>query len=303
MTTTAVSLPPAPPVADPPVLRRRPRRTRAQRRRGVAGALTSIGMIALAALVGAPFYYIVVSTLKTQQEVSNAPFALPTRLDFRNYADVFASVPIVGAFANTFYVTVVSVALMLLVGSMAAYAMLLRTTLLTRIVSVVLIIAFLVPGQATLIPLYRLLASAGLVDSLEGLILLYAAGSIFCYFLIQGYMKSLPLEIFEAARIDGAGPWQIYWRIVLPLIRPILITVGVFQTMWVWNDFITPNVFISSSEKQTLVLQVYKAVGQFGVNWPAFLTLSVVVLLPMVVFFVLMQKHIVGGLVSGSVKG
>ncbi|MWV60382.1 carbohydrate ABC transporter permease [Rathayibacter sp. VKM Ac-2754] len=293
---------PAPTLSLDAPRRRRPAGP-AQRRRRWGSALTSVGMIALAALVGAPFYYIVVSTLKTQQEVSSAPFALPTTFDPSNYTDVFASVPILGAFANTLYVTVASVALMLLVGSMAAYAMLLRKTLLTRVASVVLIIAFLVPGQATLIPLYRLLAGAGLVDSLEGLILLYAAGAIFCYFLIQGYMKSLPLEIFEAARIDGAGPWQIYWRIVLPLIRPILITVGVFQTMWVWNDFITPNVFISSPEKQTLVLQVYKAVGQFGVNWPAFLTLSVIVLLPMVVFFIAMQKHIVGGLVSGSVKG
>ncbi|WP_206061244.1 carbohydrate ABC transporter permease [Nonomuraea basaltis] len=122
-------------------------------------------------------------------------------------------------------------------------------------------------------------------------------------FLIQGYLRSLPISIFEAARIDGAGPWQIYWRIVLPLIRPILITVGVFQTMWIWNDFITPNVFISSPDKQTLVLQVYKAVGEYRVDWPAFMTLSVIVLIPVVIFFIAMQRHIVDGLLQGSVKG
>ena len=152
-------------------------------------------------------------------------------------------------------------------------------------------------------PLYRLLSDIRLVDTLEGLILLYSAGSVFCYFLIVGYLRTVPLDIMEAARIDGAGPWQIYWRIILPLIRPILITVGVFQTMWVWNDFLTPIVFISSPEKQTLVLQVYKAVGEFSTNWPMFLTLSVIVLLPMVVFFILMQRWIVSGLVAGSVKG
>jgi raffinose/stachyose/melibiose transport system permease protein len=90
---------------------------------------------------------------------------------------------------------------------------------------------------------------------------------------------------------------------VLPLIRPILITVGVFQTMWIWNDFITPNVFISSPDKQTLVLQVYKAVGQYSVDWPAFMTLSVIVLIPVVIFFIAMQRHIVDGLLQGSVKG
>jgi raffinose/stachyose/melibiose transport system permease protein len=116
-------------------------------------------------------------------------------------------------------------------------------------------------------------------------------------------MRTIPAEIMEAARIDGAGPFRIYWTIVLPLIRPILVTVGVFQTMWVWNDFITPNVFISSQEKQTLVLQVYSAVGQFTTDWPAFMTLTVIVLIPMVIFFVVMQRHIVSGLVNGSVKG
>lgn len=116
-------------------------------------------------------------------------------------------------------------------------------------------------------------------------------------------MRTVPIEILEAARIDGAGSFRIYWTIVLPLIRPILITVGVFQAMWVWNDFITPNVFIGSPDKKTLVLQVYSAVGQFNVDWPAFMTLTVVVLVPMVIFFLFMQKHIVSGLIQGSIKG
>jgi raffinose/stachyose/melibiose transport system permease protein len=132
---------------------------------------------------------------------------------------------------------------------------------------------------------------------------MYSCGSIFCYFLIIGYMRTLPTELFEAARIDGAGAFRVYWSVALPLIRPILVTVGVFQTMWVWNDFITPNVFINSPEKQTLVLQVYTAVGQFTTDWPAFMTLSVIVLIPMVVFFIVAQRQIVSGLVSGSVKG
>ena len=89
----------------------------------------------------------------------------------------------------------------------------------------------------------------GLIDTLTGLVFLYSAGSIFCYFLIQGYMKSVPYELIEAARIDGANAFSIYWRIVLPLIRPILVTVAVFQTMWIWNDFITPNVFLVSPRR------------------------------------------------------
>ncbi|WP_335988324.1 carbohydrate ABC transporter permease [Glycomyces sp. MUSA5-2] len=271
--------------------------------RNLRSILLSVVMLPLAGVVAIPFYYLLVNTFKTQPEVSANPLALPSSPDFSNYAEVFATLPILQSLLNTLYVGAVSIALMLLVGSMAAYGMLIGRGLVTKLIGVVCLIAFLVPGQTTLIPLYRMLTGMHLVDTLEGLILLYLSGAIFCYFLIIGYMRTIPTEMFESARIDGASAFRIYWSIVLPLIRPILVTVGVFQAMWVWNDFITPNVFINSPEKQTLVLQVYSAVGQFSTDWPAFMTLSVIVLAPLVVFFLLAQRHIVSGLVAGSVKG
>ncbi|MEO8093397.1 MAG: carbohydrate ABC transporter permease [Pseudolysinimonas sp.] len=265
--------------------------------------LTSVIMIPLAALVAVPFYYILVNTLKTQEETTKAPFALPTHLYLDNYFNVFQNTNIPQTFLNTLIVTAVSVVLMLAIGALAAFGRILGKGRLSAAIGVVLLIAFLIPSQSTLIPLYRMLVNLQLVDTLNGLIVLYCTGSIFCYFLIVGYMRSVPTEILEAARIDGAGPLRIFWTIVLPLIRPILVTVGVFQTMWVWNDFLYPNVFISSTEKQTLVLQVYTAVRQFTTDWPAFMTLTVVVLIPMVIFFIVMQRHIVSGLTAGSIKG
>lgn len=267
------------------------------------GVVLSAVMIPIACIVAVPFYYVFVNTLKTQPQTTANPLGLPSGFNLDNYIHVFQTVPILQALGNTLYVTVISIALMLLVGSMAAFGVLTGKGRLATIVGVVLVIAFLVPGQSTLIPLYRMLAGFQLVDSLNGLIVLYLAGSIFCYFLVIGYMRTIPIELFEAARIDGANAFRIYWSVALPLIRPILVTVGVFQTMWVWNDFITPNVFINSPDKQTLVLQVYSAIGQFTTDWPAFMTLSVIVLLPMVVFFIVAQRHIVSGLVNGGVKG
>jgi len=265
--------------------------------------LTAVIMIPVALIVALPLYYIVVNTFKTQQEMSSSPFALPTRLFLDNYATVFGTVPLVQSFANTLIVTVVSLLLMLIIGSMAAYGMIIGNTRFNRWFGAVLVLGFIIPAQSTLIPLYRFLVRIGLIDTLSGLVLLYSAGSIFCYFLIQGYMKSVPYDLIEAARIDGANAFSIYWRIVLPLIRPILVTVAVFQTMWIWNDFITPNVFLVSPEKSTLVLQVYKSVGEFTTDWPSFMTLSVLALLPMVVFFIFTQRHIVSGLLAGGVKG
>jgi len=265
--------------------------------------LTAVIMIPIALIVALPLYYIVVNTFKTQAEMSSSPFALPTTLFLDNYSRVFGTVPLVQSFANTLFVTVMSLLLMLIVGSMAAYGMIIGSTRFIRWFGALLVLGFIIPSQSTLIPLYRLLVRIGLIDTLTGLVFLYSAGSIFCYFLIQGYMKSVPYELIEAARIDGANAFAIYWRIVLPLIRPILVTVAVFQTMWIWNDFITPNVFLVSPEKSTLVLQVYKSVGEFTTDWPSFMTLSVLALLPMVVFFVFTQRHIVSGLLAGGVKG
>ncbi|WP_406221784.1 carbohydrate ABC transporter permease [Streptomyces canus] len=267
------------------------------------GWLTSAYMLPLSAVMALPFYYVLVNTLKTQAQTTGSPLALPTSPDFSTYRRVLDQVPVAAAFANTLYVTVLSVALMVLIGAMAAYALTIRPTRFNRRFGKLLLLAFVVPTQSTLIPVYQIFVKLGLVNSLNGLVLVYSAGSIFCWFVIQGYMATLPFEVIEAARLDGCGPWQIFWRIVLPLIRPILATVAVFQTMWIWNDFFTPNVYLSDPGKSTIVLEVYTSVGQFQVDWPAFLTLSVMALVPMVVFFVAVQRHIMSGLLSGAVKG
>ncbi|MEU1481071.1 carbohydrate ABC transporter permease [Streptomyces sp. NPDC001668] len=267
------------------------------------GWLTSAYMLPVSAVMALPFYYVLVNTLKSQAQTTGSPLALPTSPDFSTYRRVLDQVPVAAAFANTLYVTVVSVALMVLIGAMAAYALTIRPTRFNKRFGKLLLLAFVVPTQSTLIPVYQIFVKLGLVNSLNGLVLVYSAGSIFCWFVIQGYMATLPFEVIEAARLDGCGPWQVFWRIVLPLIRPILATVAVFQTMWVWNDFFTPNVYLSDPGKSTIVLEVYTSVGQFQVDWPAFLTLSVMALVPMVVFFVAVQRHIVSGLLSGAVKG
>lgn len=260
-------------------------------------------MIPLACLVGLPFYYIVVNTFKTQAQATTSPLGLPSPWFFDNWTQALTDSDLLRAAGNSLFVLVLSVALMLVVGSMAAFGMILRSTASSRVIGLLLVLGFIIPAQTTLIPLYELLVKLHLVDSLNGLVVLYASGSVFCYFLIVGYMRTLPIELIEAARLDGASAWRIYWQIVVPLIRPILTTVGVFQALWVWNDFFYPNVFISSPEKNTLVLDVYSAVSQFTVNWPAFMTTTVIVLIPMVIFFIVMQRHIVAGLTAGSLKG
>ena len=272
-------------------------------REAARSALRSVVVLALALVCAIPLWYIVINSFKTTTEMAVNPLGLPRQWVFDNYTTAFSEGTMVRSFANTIIVTVSGVAFQVLIGSLAAYGMILRRSFFTSFVGVLLMVAFVIPGQATLIPLYRMEASAGLVNTLEGLVVMYLGGAVFCYYLIVGYMRTLPFELIEAARIDGASPWRIYWSIVLPLIRPILTTVVVFQTMGTWNDFMTPNVFISSAELKTVILQVYNAVGQFTTDWPSFMATTVIALVPIFVFFVLCQKWIVSGLVAGSVKG
>ena len=263
----------------------------------------SIVMLSIACTVAVPFYYIIVNTFKTQQQTSVSPLGFPTSFNLTNYKNVWDNIPVLQSFWNTLRVTVVSVVLMLLFGSMAAYSIVMRRTRASKRLHIVLLLALAVPFQVTLIPIYQAFVKFHLIDSLNGLIVIYAGGAIFSYFLIQGYMLTIPYEIIEAARIDGCGTVRMYWRIVVPLIRPVLVTVSIFQTIWVWNDFLAPSVFIISPSNYTLVLQAYQAVGQYTTNWPAFMTLTVLSLIPITIFFAVMQRHIVGGFTAGAVKG
>ncbi|PXY89452.1 carbohydrate ABC transporter permease [Bifidobacterium asteroides] len=271
-----------------------------ERRRSV---VRSVVVLIIALICAVPLWYILINTFKTVPDMATNPLGLPKQWTLRNYTRAFATVPIVRSLVNTLIVTFFGVLFQVLIGALAAYGMILRKSIFTSVIGVILMIAFVIPTQSTLIPLYRLESSVGLVNTLLGLIIMYLGGAVFCYFLIVGYMQSLPFEVIEAARIDGAGPLRIFWSIVLPLIRPILTTVVVFQTMSTWNDFMTANVFISSSNLRTIVLQVYNAVGQFTTDWPSFMTITVLALIPVFVFFIFCQKWIVSGLVAGAVKG
>ncbi|NEG89785.1 carbohydrate ABC transporter permease [Bifidobacterium aerophilum] len=257
----------------------------------------------LAIIMAIPLYYIVINTFKTTLDMSKSPFGLPEHWTLQHYADVFGTLPIVQSFINSIIVTVAAVFLEVMIGALAAYGMILKDSKFTAGVGAVLMIAFCIPVQATLIPLYKMEAKVELVDSLLGLVILYLANSIFCYMLTIGYMRKLPMEVLEAARIDGAGPFRIFRVIVLPMITPILATVVVFQTLSTWNDFMLPNIFLTSTDLRTVILQVYNAMGQFTTDWPAFMTITVIALVPVVIFFIFCQRWIVSGLVAGSVKG
>ncbi len=250
-----------------------------------------------------PFYFLVISTFKTFREITINPTAFPTSLYLGNYVDIFEKTPVLLAFRNTLFLTVCSVLLIVIVGEMAAYPIAFNPNKFNNAMLVYLMLGFLIPFQAILLSLFEVMQKLRLLDSLGGMVIFYANGSALTIFLSVGYMRSIPKELNEAAIVDGAGPARIFFQIIFPLMKSITTTSIIFNTMWIWNDFIAPNIFLSSRANTTLVLEIFRAKGQFTTNWSAFMTFSVVTIFPIFVFYCFMQKHIIKGLTAGAVKG
>ena len=160
------------------------------------------------------------------------------------------------------------------------------------------------PATLLMLPLYVILDTLGLLNSMVGLVLVYSTTAIpFCVWTLKGYFDSLPRELEEAARIDGASPWMIFRRIILPLARPGIAVTALFSFMTAWNEFIMASTFMTDESKYTLPVLIQSSVGQFSADWGLFAAGAVVTSLPVMVAFYVLQRYLVGGLTAGAVKG
>ncbi|WP_330585251.1 carbohydrate ABC transporter permease [Parablautia muri] len=250
-----------------------------------------------------PFYYLVVNTFKTAQEATKAPMALPRTLFLENYQRAFEGMNFLNSLTNTVIITVCSVTLIIIFGSMAAYAIERRQNRVTKACFYYFLIGFMIPVQSIIIPLFLVLQTLHLQNSIWGLIVLYTSWSNFAMFMYRGFLSGVPVDLEDAARIDGGSVWKTFWLVVFPLLKPITVTIMIFDVMWIWNDFLYPFLFLSSSKKGTLVMEVYKGVGEFTSDWARMMATMVIVLIPIVIFYIAMQKHIIAGITSGAVKG
>jgi arabinogalactan oligomer/maltooligosaccharide transport system permease protein len=168
--------------------------------------------------------------------------------------------------------------------------------------------AFLVvqmfPATLLIMPLYVLLDRLGLLNSMTGLVLVYATTAIpFCVWTLKGYFDTLPRELEEAARMDGASPWATFWRVVLPLARPGIAVTALFSFMTAWNEFIMASTFLTDDGRYTLPVLIQSSVGQYTADWGFFAAGAIVTSIPVMVLFYVLQRFLVGGLTAGSVKG
>jgi raffinose/stachyose/melibiose transport system permease protein len=250
-----------------------------------------------------PFYYILNSSFKTNAEVANNALALPKWLYLDNYVNAFHTMQLFHSFFNTLLITVSTAVIVIVFGSMAAYSINRRKHKIYKAIMLYFLLGFMVPVQTTMVPLFILMQHLNLINKLYGVIILTSGSSTFSFFLYQGFMSTVPSEMDESAYIDGASVFRTFWQIIFPLLKPITVTMAIFHVMGTWNDFLTPFLFLSSRVNSTLMLEMYRCVGEFVSDWSTMMSAMVFVVSPLVIFYVLAQRYIIEGLTSGALKG
>jgi len=267
-----------------------------------------LAMIMLSLVFMTPVLWLLSSSLQSLSGVFSVPYQwIPQPLHWENYRSVLTGLPFVRYFGNTLLITGLVLFGTWLSSSMVAYGFS-RLKFRGRQTMFSLCIAtMLLPGQVTMIPLYILFARLGWVDTLLPLIVPAFFGSPFYIFLLRQFFLTIPFDYDEAARLDGAGPWRIYWHIILPQAKPALATVTVFSFIGVWNDFFNPLIYINSFEKATLTLGLNflktQIIGSGVTQWPVLMAAAVLVLIPNVLIFFLAQRHFIKGINVGGLRG
>lgn len=256
----------------------------------------------LVALV--PFWFMAQTGFKESLELMTAPvWALPENPTLANFRDVIA-----GNFfrflSNSLIVVSISIALVVIFAAMAAYVFGRMQFRLNRPLFALIIAGLVVPIHVTLIPVYLLTTNIGLYDKIWALIGPYVAFSLpVSIFILTGFMREIPRELEEAARIDGCGPMRAFFSIILPLTRPGLATIAVFNAVSLWNEFVFAYVLTSSTEVRTLPLALWEFQGQYSSNIPAIMSVLVMSSLPLILAYALFQEQLVKGIMAGAVKG
>jgi multiple sugar transport system permease protein len=259
-------------------------------------------LIALSALFCIPFVWLVLTSLKPENEVFAANW-FPSHVAAKNYVDVFRYAPVLTWLRNSFIVSILAVLSVLLSSAMCAYAFA-RLRFRGRDALFGLVIAtYLLPGAATMVPTFLIWNRLHAVNTLWPLWAGNLFGSAFYIFLLRQFLLGIPQDVVEAARIDGASYWTIFWRIMLPLIRPALITVAVFEFVAKWNDFITPLIYLNRQDLYTMALGLGTFKTEYETQWALWMAASVILTLPMVLLFFLAQRFFIEGIATTGSKG
>lgn len=256
-----------------------------------------------------PVFTVVINSFKTNTGISQTPFALPNAENFVGFQSYikgmfYGNYPFWQAIVWSVFITVGGVAIILVCTSMCAWYLSRSNTIICKIIYYFCIFSMVVPFQMVMFTLAKT-ADTLKLNTPWGILIIYLGfGAGLAVFMFTGFVKSIPIEIEEAANVDGAGPLRTFFGIVLPIMKPTFISVGILETMWIWNDYLLPYLILDKSLYKTIPIQMQYLNGSYGhTDTSAIMSLIVLSIIPIIVFYFACQKYIIEGVVAGAVKG
>jgi raffinose/stachyose/melibiose transport system permease protein len=276
----------------------------AKKRIGVA--VVFVFLLILAVLYLAPIFIVLLNSFKGRFYISDTPFALPdgqTYAGLKNYTSGIVKTGFIRAFGYSLFITVFSVGTVVLFTSMTAWCITRIKSRLSSLIYYLMVFSMIVPFQMVMFTMSKM-ANILHLDNPVGIIVIYLGfGAGLSVFIYSGFVKGIPLEIEEAAMMDGCNPVQMFFFVVLPILQPVNITVAILNSMWIWNDYLLPYLVIGSSYKTIPIAVQYLQGGYGSRDMGAMMAMLVLAIIPIVVFYLTCQQYIVKGVVAGAVKG
>lgn len=274
-------------------------------RMSMPARVVSYLLLAVGALIMlAPFAYMISTSLKAHAFVLELPPRLvPSQPTLDNYVRAITTNQFGRYFLNSLIVAVSSTCITVVLSSMLAYAFARWDFPGRQLLFYTMLGTMMIPTMVLIIPQFVLAKNLHLLDSLQGLVVVYSAGTAFNMFLLRGFFEELPQDIFDSALIDGAGPFTTFWRIALPLARPALAAVAIFSFLGSWDEFTWALTSINNQDLYTLPVAIRLFQQQHGTEWGLVFAASIIAVLPVVVIFIIFQRQFIKGIMSGAVKG
>ena len=251
-----------------------------------------------------PMWFLIINTFKVKKEIYTNFFGLPKKWTLENYQALMQNSDFFAYFRNSFLVVVVSLFMILLLGSLCAFALAHWRTKTSRAVYFFFVIGMMLPIKIATIRLLQIMKALNTLNTLYSLFPVYIAmGLPTAVFILTEFIHGLPGELYEAGYIDGAGRFRIWYQIVVPLIKPALATVAIYNLVPIWNDLWFPLIFITKESSKTVLLAVTRLQGQYTTDWPKVLTILTLSALPVILLYLTMSQSFIKGLTAGAVKG
>jgi ABC-type glycerol-3-phosphate transport system permease component len=267
------------------------------------GSVAKYGFLCLGSLTTIfPFLWVGLSSLKTTNEIIGSPFSLPASPSFTNFAKVWVLGNIGKGFLNSMICTVATVILVVILSSMVSY--ILARVWKSELVYLYFIMGIMIPAHAIIIPLFIMIRTIGLTNSLAGIVCAYVGGGLpFSVFVLVGFMRGIPHELEESAVLDGCNNPQIFANIIVPLAKSGVATIATLQFLNTWNDFLFASVLLSTKKVQTITSAIFNLKGVYQTDYAAICAGLVVAVVPVMIMYVIFQKQVIEGMAAGAVKG